>query len=102
MPAKEVLVLNRTNSVGQPFPWHHTKGARTFLTLKGSSQMGRGYTHIQRALSGLQVQRTLISAERSSRQQKASSVNGVFSKQSTLEADGAPPEIRSLSEDSED
>ena len=64
--------------------------------------MGRGYAHIQRTLSGLQVRRTLISAERSSRQQKASSVDGGFSKESTLEADGAPPEIPRLSEDSED
>ena len=57
------------------------------------------HTYIQMSLSGLQVQRTLISAERSSRRQKVFSIDRGFSKDSTPWADGAPPEVPSLSED---
>ena len=63
-----------------------------------------GYIHMQRALSGLQVQRTLISTESSSRsrQQISSSVYGGLSNERTFEADGAPPEVLRHSEDAED
>ena len=60
------------------FPLHPTKGLRTFRALKRSPQVGRGNTNVVRALSCLQLQRTLPSAKRSS-QQMASSVDGGFS-----------------------
>ena len=49
---------------------------------------------IQRSLSDLRVQRTLLSAERSSRQQMTSSVDERCSNERTLEADGASPDPR--------
>ena len=63
----QILWVCHCDSVRSFFPLHPTKSPEIFLILKRSSQASRGCTHIQRALSGLQVQRTLISAERSSR-----------------------------------
>ena len=48
----------------------------------------------------LQVQRTLISAERSSRQKMASLIDGGFSNERTHEANGATPKAPRLSQDS--
>ena len=64
--------------------------------------MGKDYTRIQRALSSLQVQRFVIFAERSSRQQIASSVDGELSNERTIEAEGTLPKVPRFSDDSEE
>ena len=69
------------------------------MILKGVISGGQGL-HTYRGHLGLQVQRALISAERSSRQRVVSSADGGFSNERTIEAGGAPPEVPRLSEDS--
>ena len=39
--------MRHCNLVRQPFPLHLTKGPRTFLILRRSSQVRRGYTHTE-------------------------------------------------------
>ena len=55
--------LKQTRFSQTTFSFVPDKRPRTFLTLKRSSPVGRDYTHIQRVLSGLQVEKTLMSAE---------------------------------------
>ena len=93
------LCVRHCDSVRQPFPLHPTKGLRTFLILKMSSQVNRGYIHTEDAFrpakaKGSHTCREILMT------QTASSAGGGFFNVRTLKADGAPPwAFRGLCED---
>ena len=78
---------------------HPKKGPRTFLILKRSSQVSRGYTYIQTTIQACKAKDSHICRE-IFKTQMASSVGGGFSNVRTLKANGAPPKaFRGLTED---
>ena len=83
--------MRHCDSVRQSFPLRSTKGPRTFLILKMSSQVSRGYIHTEDAFrlakaKEFHVRREILMT------QTASSVGRGFSNARTLKVNGAPPE----------
>ena len=93
--------VRHRNLVRQSFPLHLTKGPQTFLIMKRSSQVSKGYTHTEGAF---RPARTHICRERE-RERDPHDRDGLFSwwripNERTLNANGAPLEaFRGFSED---